>query len=95
MKKLMIMTSMAVAIGCSADLTQESIKIADYKDGKECAVSLTFDDSMKEHYTIVAPELEKRGFRGTFWMCGAWMPADPQADTTHFTWAEAKEMSDK
>ena len=50
---------------------------------------------MKEHYTIVAPELEKRGFRGTFWMCGAWMPADPQADTTHFTWAEAKEMSDK
>ena len=22
------------------------------------------------------------------------MPADPQADTTHFTWAEAKEMSD-
>ncbi len=94
MKKLMIMTSMAIAIGCSADLTPESVKVADYKDGKECAVSLTFDDSMKEHYTIVAPELEKRGFRGTFWMCGDWMPADPQTDTTHFTWAEAKEMSD-
>lgn len=85
---------MALAIGCSADLNPEDIKVADYKDGKECAVSLTFDDSMKEHYTIVAPELEKRGFRGTFWMCGAWMPEDPQADTTHFTWAEAKEMSD-
>ena len=89
------MASMAAAIGCSADLTSDSVKVTDYKDGKECAVSLTFDDSMKEHYTIVAPELEKRGFRGTFWMCGAWMPADPQADTTHFTWAEAKEMSDK
>ena len=95
MKKLIIMASMAAAIGCSADLTSDSVKVTDYKDGKECAVSLTFDDSMKEHYTIVAPELEKRGFRGTFWMCGAWMPADPQADTTHFTWAEAKEMSDK
>ena len=94
MKKLIIMASMAAAIGCSADLTSDSVKVTDYKDGKECAVSLTFDDSMKEHYTIVAPELEKRGFRGTFWMCGAWMPADPQADTTHFTWAEAKEMSD-
>ena len=94
MKKLIIMASMAAAIGCSADLTPDSVKVTDYKDGKECAVSLTFDDSMKEHYTIVAPELEKRGFRGTFWMCGAWMPADPQADTTHFTWAEAKEMSD-
>lgn len=95
MKRLIIMASMAAAIGCSADLASDSVKVTDYKDGKECAVSLTFDDSMKEHYTIVAPELEKRGFRGTFWMCGGWMPADPQADTTHFTWAEAKEMSDK
>lgn len=90
-----MITTMAAAIGCTADLDTEDIKVADYKDGKECAVSLTFDDSMKEHYTIVAPELEKRGFRGTFWMCGGWMPAEPQYDTTHFTWAEAKEMSDK
>ena len=95
MKKLIMITSMAVAMGCTADLATEDIKVAGYKDGKECAVSLTFDDSMKEHYTIVAPELEKRGFRGTFWMCGGWMPAEPQHDTTHFTWAEAKEMSDK
>ena len=95
MKRLIMMTSMAVAIGCSADITPEDVKVADYKDGKECAVSLTFDDSMKEHYTIVAPELEKRGFRGTFWMVGAWMPAVAEADTTHFTWAEAKEMSDR
>jgi len=96
MKKTLIMAvSVAIAVGCSADLDPEDIRITDYKDGKECAVSLTFDDSMKEHYTIVAPELEKRGFRGTFWMCGGWMPEDPQADTTHFTWKEAKEMSDK
>ena len=95
MKRLIMAASIAMAIGCTADIAPEGIKIADYKDGKECAVSLTFDDSMKEHYTIVAPELEKRGFRGTFWMCGAWMPAEPQYDTTHFTWAEAKEMSDK
>lgn len=92
MKHLITMASLAIVMGCSADLSQEDIKVADYKDGKECAVSLTFDDSMKEHYTIVAPELEKRGFRGTFWMVGAWMPAQPQYDTTHFTWAEAKEL---
>ena len=95
MKKFLIVTTMAAAIGCTADLDTEDIKVADYKDGKECAVSLTFDDSMKEHYTIVAPELEKRELRGTSWMCGGWMPAEPQYDTTHFTWAEAKEMSDK
>lgn len=95
MKQLITMASLAIVMGCSADLSQEDIKVADYKDGKECAVSLTFDDSMKEHYTIVAPELEKRGFRGTFWMVGAWMPAQPQYDTTHFTWAEAKEMHER
>lgn len=95
MKRLIMTASLAMAIGCTADIAPESIKVADYKDGKECAISLTFDDSMKEHYTIVAPELEKRGFRGTFWMCGAWMPAEPQYDTTHFTWSEAKEMSEK
>ena len=95
MKRIFMAVSMAIAIGCSADLQPEDISVADYKDGKECAVSLTFDDSMKEHYTIVAPELEKRGFRGTFWMVGAWMPAEAHLDTTHLTWAEAKEMSDR
>ena len=54
MKKLIIMATLAAAAGCSADITPEDVKVADYKDGKECAVSLTFDDSMKEHYTIVA-----------------------------------------
>ncbi len=85
----------AIAIGCSADINPESIRIADYKDGRTCAVSLTFDDGMKEHYTIVAPELEKRGFRGTFWLCGAWIPAEAHHDTTHITWAEAAEMAGK
>ena len=28
-------------------------------------------------------------------MVGAWMPAQPQYDTTHFTWAEAKEMHER
>lgn len=85
----------AAASGCSAEIAPEDIRITEYKDGKECAVSLTFDDGMKEHYTIVAPELEKRGFRGTFWLCGAWIPEVPEADTTHITWAEAKEMSER
>ena len=54
MKKTLIMAvSVAIAAGCTADLNTEDIRITDYKDGKECAVSLTFDDSMKEHYTIV------------------------------------------
>lgn len=95
MKRAIMITAAAMAIGCTADIKPEDVRIAEYKDGKECAVSFTFDDGMKEHYTIVAPELEKRGFKGTFWLCGAWIHEDPQADTTHVTWDEVREMSQR
>jgi len=32
-----------------------------------CAVSLCYDDSKPVHYELVAPALERRGFRGTFY----------------------------
>lgn len=89
---VMIMTAAAFALGCTSSLSPENVRIADYKDGKSCAISFTFDDGMKEHYTIVAPELEKRGWRGTFWLCCAWIHDDPQLDTTHITWSEVKDM---
>lgn len=95
MKKIIIAAAAVIAAGCSASITPEDIKVAGYKDGKECAVTFSYDDGMKEHYTIVAPELEKRGFRGTFWLCCAWYQDDPQADTTHLTWSEIREMSDR
>ena len=97
MKKtlIMIMTAAAAATGCAGRLNPEDVRIADYKDGKNCAISFTFDDGMKEHFTIVAPELEKRGWRGTFWLCCAWIHDDPQTDTTHITWDEAREMAER
>ena len=39
MKKSIIMAAALLAAGCSADISPEDIRIADYKDGKECAVS--------------------------------------------------------
>ena len=46
------------------------VYVAKYKQDKTCAISYTFDDGLAEHATVAAPELEKRGFRGTFWVCG-------------------------
>lgn len=40
-----------------------NVYIAKYKQDKACAISYTFDDGLAEHYTLVAPQLEKRGFR--------------------------------
>ena len=48
-----------------------NVYVARYKQDKACAISYTFDDGLAEHYTLVAPQLEKRGFRGTFWICGS------------------------
>lgn len=36
-----------------------NVYIAKYKQDKACAISYTFDDGLAEHYTLVAPQLEK------------------------------------
>ena len=64
-------------------------RVAKYKGDKVCAISYTYDDGLKEHYTLVAPEMEKRGFRGTFWVNGI----SVNRDTTRVTWAELREMA--
>lgn len=74
-----------------------NVYIAKYKQDKACAISYTFDDGLAEHYTLVAPQLEKRGFRGTFWICGSKINKDSEtiSDTTRMTWSQLREMSDK
>lgn len=73
------------------------MRIAKFKGDKLAAISYTFDDGLKEHYTKVAPELEKRGFRGTFWVNGNTINRnDPvTTDTTRTTWTELKGMASR
>lgn len=78
------------------DLSDTGFRIANYKDDKAGAISYTFDDGLREHYTLVAPQLEKYGFRGTFWINGAVVNENEKAlaDTTRVSWANLKEMAD-
>jgi peptidoglycan-N-acetylglucosamine deacetylase len=39
-----------------------------WPEGRKCAVSLTYDDALPIHYQYVAPALEARGLRGTFFL---------------------------
>lgn len=88
-----------ILLGSCAIFAQESdginIRIAKYKGDKACAISYTFDDGLKEHYTLVAPVFEKSGFKGTFWINGAKINEDENAitDTTRMTWNELKDMA--
>lgn len=82
---------------CSTLMAQGvQVSIAAYKGDKECAISYTFDDGLKEHYTLVAPEFEKRGFCATFFINGIKINSDTHiADTTRMTWSQLREMSDR
>lgn len=80
---------------CKSKVEEFTVHVAKYKDDKTCAVSYTYDDGLKEHYTLVAPQMEKRGFRGTFWINGISVnPNNEQVkDTGRVSWPELKEMA--
>lgn len=70
-KKLIPLAALVLAACTTEKLMKYDVSVAPYKDGKQCAISFTYDDGMLCQYTDIAPELEKRGFRGTFWIIGA------------------------
>lgn len=72
----------------------ESAYITPYKYGKKSAISFTFDDGDLDHYLLAAPELEKRGFRGTFWIIGKKID-DGDSVRPRMSWSQLKEMSER
>ena len=73
------------------------LSIAPYKGDKACAISYTFDDGLAEQYSLVAPQFEKRGFRGTFAINGSKINSDGglTTDTTRMSWEQVKDLSDR
>lgn len=80
---------------CSVLAADWKVCIAKYKQDKVCAISYTFDDGLVEHSTVAAPELEKRGFKGTFWVCGYYTEQGASSKLPRMTWKELKEMAKK
>ena len=48
-----------------------TVRVAPYYQGRKAALSLTFDDGLQEHYTLLRPELNRRGLRATFAIIGS------------------------
>ena len=73
------------------------LSIAPYKGDKACAISYTFDDGLAEQYSLVAPQFEKRGFRGTFAINGSKINCDGflTTDSTRMSWEQVKDLSDR
>ena len=66
--------------------------VAKFRGNKRAAVSLTYDDGLKEHIDLVAPELEKRGFRGSFWIIGNKIGAEDPKHGDRMTYAELRDL---
>ena len=60
----------------AADDEEVKVSIAQYRGGRDAAISYTFDDGLLEQYTLVFPELEKRNIKATFAVNGGWMAHD-------------------
>lgn len=88
MKHITIFILAFAAVSCASI---KDVQIAQFDGGRKAALSLTFDDGSLEHYTLVAPELEKNGLRGTFYVCGSFFNIDGTKKNS-LTWEMARDM---
>lgn len=87
-KFFFIMLSVAMASVAHA----QELSVCKYWGDRQAAVSLTYDDGLLEHKTLVATELEKRGLRGTFWIIGNMVGQRNTDQGDRLTWDEIREM---
>lgn len=74
---------------------EPEIRVAKYRGNARSAISYTFDDGLKEHFSLVAPRMHQLGMEGTFWIVGNKVNdmETPDADTTRVSWADLYIMS--
>lgn len=71
----------------------EDLYVSKFQGNRRAAISFTFDDGDEEHATLVAPELEKRGMRGTFWIIGSVVGTEDKI-RPRVTWQQLRAMAD-
>lgn len=79
-----------LAVSC----TVEDVEICKLKDGRQAALSLTFDDGLAEHYTLVLPQLERNGLHATFWINASCI-GGTDAYASRLSWDNCREMAAK
>lgn len=99
MKRIPILLAAAVLLGaCSPKnfvdgQTGLKAEICRYRGDRKAAVSLTFDDGVSDHYTMVAPHLDSLGLKGTFWICPERLYDSRNVEKHHLTWDQARKMA--
>lgn len=71
---LTILTMLAFMLSPGGDAAVGDTDIAKWKDGKQAAVSLTFDDSTINQFRVAMPILDRLGLPGTFYIITGAIP---------------------
>lgn len=88
----MSLIALSSSVACTV---VDDARITAFRDGRRAAVSLTFDDGILDHYTMVAPHLDSLGLRGTFWVNGHSIEQGEVNYAPRLTWQMCREMSDR
>ena len=75
-----------------AATAQPDIHVARFLGDREAAISYTFDDGLEEHYTMVFPQLQRLGLKGSFCIIGSKVGGS-QKGAPCMTWEQLKEMA--
>ena len=78
----------------AASCTVNDVEICKFKYGRQAALSLTFDDGLAEHYTLVMPQLERYGLCATFWI-NANCIGGTDSYASRLSWDNCREMAAK
>lgn len=73
----------------------QDVMVCKFWGGRQAAVSLTYDDGLSEHKTLVAAELEKRGLRGTFWIIGNIVGVQDTPHGARLSWRDIRDMEQR
>ena len=85
----------AAPVWAASSAQVPAIEIARWYGDKAAAISYTFDDGYIEQYTLAVPQLEARGWRGSFTVNGSRLGDDAQhrIDSTRLSWPEIEDMA--
>jgi len=74
-RKRNLVTTLLVLFTCTTAVADQSVNEAPW-NGKQAAVSLTYDDTLNVHLDNVIPVLNELHLRGTFYITGSFKPLE-------------------
>lgn len=92
-KKKQLIFTVILFLFLPISIMSQTVSVAKYLGNRQAAVSLTFDDGIQEHYTLVAPHLDHYALKGTFGINGKFMGDIDDHYSPRLTWEECRQMA--